>query len=146
GNFEARRGLETHRNPTHLDVSSLLGEMTLEEKVGQLFMIHAYGAAADDASPEVAESNQDLHGEETWREVLSRFPVGGVIYFNWTRNIEHPEQVARLSNELQAAALERRVPVPLLVAADQEHGLVLRIGEPATEFPGNMALAATGDV
>lgn len=146
GDLEAQRSLPTQRRTSRLDVPSLLAQMTLEDKVGQLFMIHAYGTGVDDASPEVVEKNQELHGVDTWREVLSRYPVGGVIYFNWTGNVESPEQVARLSNELQAVALERRVPVPLLIAADQEHGLVLRIGEPATEFPGNMALAATGDL
>lgn len=144
--FYAQRSLVAQCSTTSVDVASLLAQMTLEEKVGQLFMIHAYGTGVDDASPEVVEKNQQLYGVDTWREVLSRYPVGGVIYFNWTGNIDNPEQVARLSNELQAVALERRVPVPLLVGADQEHGLVLRIGEPATEFPGNMALAATGDL
>jgi beta-N-acetylhexosaminidase len=34
--------------------------------------------------------------------------------------------------------------VPLLIATDQEQGLVSRIGPPATQFPGAMALGATG--
>ena len=33
--------------------------------------------------------------------------------------------------------------MPLLIATDQEHGVVSRVWAPATEFPGNMALGAT---
>ena len=36
-------------------------------------------------------------------------------------------------------------PYPLLIATDQENGLVRRLGADATVFPGNMALGAVGD-
>lgn len=128
------------------DLEAVLAAMSLEEKVGQLFMVHAYGAAVDALDPVIAGHNRELHGVDSWRELLQRYPVGGVIYFNDTHNIVDPAQVAALSNDLQRLALSWRVPVPLLVAIDQEGGVVQRIGEPATEFPGNMALAAVGDV
>lgn len=128
------------------DLDAILAAMSLEEKVGQLFMVHAYGAAVDAGDPVIAARNRELHGVDSWRELLQRYPVGGVIYFNYTDNIVDPAQVAALSNDLQRLALSWRVPVPLLVAIDQEGGVVQRVGEPATEFPGNMALAAAGDV
>jgi beta-N-acetylhexosaminidase len=36
----------------------------------------------------------------------------------------------------------QRMQIPGLVATDQEGGLVVRVGPPATQFPGNMALGA----
>lgn len=129
-----------------VDLQALLAAMSVEEKVGQLFMVHAYGPAVTALDAGTAQHNRELHGVDDWRGLLERYPVGGVIYFTVNNNIEHPAQVAALSNGLQQLALARRVPVPLLIAVDQEGGIVQRIGEPATEFPGSMALAATGDV
>ncbi len=118
-----------------------VASMTLEEKVGQLFMIHAYGASVDEA--EHADLNNEIHGVPTIREAVQKYRPGGFIYFAWTHNIEGPEQIARLSNDIQRIGLD--AGSPLLIAIDQEHGAVLRIGAPATEFPGSMALGATGD-
>src|SRR5690606_38513550 len=112
---------------------------TLEDKVGQLFMISAYGLTVDDRDPDTVAGNRRLHGVDRWRDVLSDYPVGGVIYFTTTNNVADPEQVARLSNGLQRIATGRRPGIPLLIAVDQEHGLVRRVGEPATELPGAMA-------
>lgn len=41
--------------------------------------------------------------------------------------------------------LQARSEIPLLVMMDQEHGPVVRLGEPFTHFPSAMALGATGD-
>src|SRR5690606_36391339 len=61
------------------DLEAILGGMSLEEKVGQLFMVHAYGAAVDAGDPVIAAHNRELHGVDSWRELLQRYPVGGVI-------------------------------------------------------------------
>jgi beta-N-acetylhexosaminidase len=70
--------------------------------------------------------------------------VAGVIYFR--RNLTGgPEGAARLTTALQA---EARVVgrAPLLVAADQEGGLVARLRTPFTEYPGGAeALGLAGD-
>ncbi|HBF81152.1 MAG TPA: beta-N-acetylhexosaminidase, partial [Streptomyces sp.] len=55
-----------------------------------------------------------------------------------------PHQIADLSNGIQRAGLAQPTPVPLLVSTDQEHGIVCRVGEPATLLPGAMALGAGG--
>src|SRR5205814_10177124 len=57
------------------------------------------------------------------------------------RNIENGPQLARLDADLQTIA----DPVPLFVSVDQEGGLVVRVTDGATIFPGNMAVGATGD-
>jgi len=122
-------------------VTSTLRRMTLEEKVGQLFVQNVYGK--DATTPD--ERNVPLYGVATPAEVVQKYHLGGAIYFAWTDNVQDPTQIAGLSNGLQRAALgqESKVRVPLQVSIDQEQGVVTRIGPPATQFPGSMALGAS---
>ncbi|HEX5427287.1 MAG TPA: glycoside hydrolase family 3 N-terminal domain-containing protein, partial [Pedococcus sp.] len=114
--------------------------MTLEEKVGQLFVQYAYGSSADTKDAR----NLPLYGVQTPAEVVQKYHLGGVIYFNWTDSANDPHQIAKLSKGLQQAALseDSKVKIPLTIATDQEQGVVVRVGPPATQFPGNMALGA----
>jgi beta-N-acetylhexosaminidase len=117
---------------------SALRGMTLREKVGQLFVTHVYGADATTPDPRnVAE-----YGVATPAEVIQKYHLGGVIYFAWSNPTNDPEQVGRLSNGLQHAAVDDRPRIPLLVSTDQETGVIVRMGPPATQFPGNMAVGA----
>ncbi len=100
--------------------------MTLEQQIGQLIVAGFHGATV---SPEIAELIQRRH-------------VGGIILF--ARNIHEPEQTLELTTRLQALAKEAGHAYPLLIAVDQENGVVRRLGQGATIFPGSMAVAATG--
>ncbi|MGH8793655.1 MAG: glycoside hydrolase family 3 N-terminal domain-containing protein, partial [Stackebrandtia sp.] len=125
-------------------VKKQLRTMSLEEKVGQLFTTFAYGETADTDKPDDVKRNQDLHGVDNAAELIETYNIGGIIYFGWSDNLNDPQQIAELSNGMQDVAVDRRGDVPLLVSTDQEHGTVVRLGPPATQFPGNMALGATG--
>jgi beta-N-acetylhexosaminidase len=122
-------------------VTSTLARMTLEEKVGQLFIQNVYGK--DATTPDAR--NLPLYGVASPAEVVQKYHLGGVIYFAWTDSVQNPPQIAGLSNGLQHAALSQpsKVRIPLQVATDQEQGVVTRIGPPATQFPGSMALGAS---
>ena len=111
-----------------ITIRQILNGMSLEEKVGQLFVIGFDGQELDDAL----------------REMVTQYGVGGVIFF--ARNVSNPRQVAGLTNALQAAAKAGRRP-GLIVAVDQEGGRVARLTEQTgfTEFPGGMAMGATGN-
>ncbi|WP_052667564.1 glycoside hydrolase family 3 protein [Nitriliruptor alkaliphilus] len=122
-------------------IESTLNRMSLEERVGQLFWTHVYGSSADDTS--MAAQNQATYGVDTPAEVVEKYDLGGVIYFAWSGNVDSPEAVATLSNGLQEVATSSASGVPLTLTIDQEGGLVQRILEPATVWPGNMALGAT---
>ncbi|PSK97533.1 beta-N-acetylhexosaminidase [Haloactinopolyspora alba] len=124
-------------------VRSVLERMTLEQKVGQLFVTHVYGGHPTDVSAEHAAKNRAAYGVATPAEVVEKYRLGGVIYFSWSGNVDDPTQVAKLSNGLQTTAADAGAP-PLLIAADQETGIVARMPAPATEFPGAQALAAGG--
>ena len=121
-------------------VRRTLARMSVDQKVGQLFVNHVYGAAADTADAR----NTAEYGVATPAQIIAKYHLGGISYFTWSANIQDPKQVARLSNGLQRAAIAAN-DIPLLIGTDQETGAIVRIGPPATQFPGAMALGATQD-
>jgi len=127
-------------------VISQLRHMTLEQKVGQLFVIEVAGRDADAPSDAAKAINQRMYGVDTPAQAVAKYQPGGVIYYttrNNDDNIGDPAQVARLSNGLQRVAVSLPTRIPLQISVDQEGGaLVARFGPPATQMPGNMALGA----
>ncbi|WP_328317560.1 glycoside hydrolase family 3 protein [Streptomyces sp. NBC_00388] len=123
-------------------LKKLIDRMSIEEKVGQLFVMRVYGHSA--TAPDQADIDANLSeiGVRTAAELIAKYHVGGIIYFSWAHNTRDPHQIAALSNGIQRAGLAQRTPVPLLIATDQEHGIVCRVGYPAALFPGAMALGA----
>jgi beta-N-acetylhexosaminidase len=104
-------------------------EMSLEEKVGQIFVVHFNGE----------EVNNDA------KALIQEMHVGGFIYYNWANGLTSPAQVKSLSEGLQKLGQETRLSIPLLITADQEGGIVARFTQGFTVFPGNKALGMTGD-
>jgi beta-glucosidase-like glycosyl hydrolase/CubicO group peptidase (beta-lactamase class C family) len=102
-------------------VDSLLHSMSVEEKIGQLFMVQAY-------------SNQDEKHKLFVHEMIAKYHVGGLIFMQGT-----PEKQASLNNSYQAAA-----KVPLLIGFDGEWGLDMRLQD-TYRFPWNMTLGAIED-
>lgn len=109
----------------HFEVNN----MSLEEKVGQLLMVHFNG--------ELANAEAEL--------LIQELHVGGIIYYNWANGLHSPAQVLQLSTSLQNLSAHNRIPIPLFIAVDQEGGLVSRLTEGFTLFPGNKALGISGD-
>ncbi|HYU84791.1 MAG TPA: glycoside hydrolase family 3 protein [Kribbellaceae bacterium] len=120
-------------------VAAAMSGMSLEEKVGQLFVLFAYGPGA--GAPDAR--NTSLYGVATPAEVVRKYHPGGWIYFSARGNVVDPVQLATYSNDLQRTATTSGSRVPLQIATDQEHGVVTRIGPPATQFGGNMAQGAS---
>ncbi|MCX4914845.1 glycoside hydrolase family 3 protein [Streptomyces sp. NBC_00687] len=123
---------------------AIVSRMTLEEKVGQLFVMRVYGHSA--TAPDQADIDANLAeiGVRTAEELITKYRVGGIIYFAWAHNTRDPHQIADLSNGIQRASLDQPRGLPVLISTDQEHGIVARVGKPATLFPGAMALGAGG--
>ena len=103
-----------------------VSDLSLEQRVGQLFM-----AGFDGTEPTAAV-----------RELIREYNLGGVIYF--ARNVDAPGQVASLSSTLQAVATATGAGSPLLIATDQEGGVVSRL-DWGTQLPSQMLLGAAGD-
>ncbi|MFJ9924612.1 beta-N-acetylhexosaminidase [Streptomyces misionensis] len=130
--------------PDERSLRALVSRMTLEEKVGQLFVMRVYGTSA--TAPDQADIDANLGelGVRTAAELIAKYRVGGIIYFTWAHNTRDPHQILELSNGIQRASLEQPRGLPMLIATDQEHGAVCRVGKPATLFPGAMAIGAGG--
>ncbi|HEY3715640.1 MAG TPA: glycoside hydrolase family 3 N-terminal domain-containing protein [Jatrophihabitantaceae bacterium] len=123
-------------------VTARLAQLTLEQKVGQLFSTYVYGDSATAPSAADAAQNRALYGVDTGAQVIAKYHLGSVIYFAWTDSLNNPTQIAGLSNGLQQAAHDSD-GTPLLISTDQEGGNVTRIGAPLAVSPGNMAIGAT---
>ncbi|MGW3113927.1 glycoside hydrolase family 3 protein [Streptomyces sp. NPDC001091] len=128
--------------PGDAALRALIARMTLEEKVGQLFVSRVYGHSATAPDQADIDANVKELGVRTADELIARYRLGGIIYFTWAHNTRDPHQIADLSNGIQRSSLTRPRGLPMLIATDQEHGAVCRIGKPATLLPGAMALAA----
>jgi beta-N-acetylhexosaminidase len=103
--------------------------MTLAERVAQLIMV---GVPATGLTDEC-------------REFFAEHGFGGAIIFG--RNCADLAQVRCLTEGLQDLARSSSAKLPLLIATDQEGGIVARLTEAsgAVVMPGAMALGATGD-
>jgi beta-N-acetylhexosaminidase len=80
------------------------------------------------------------------RARLASAPAAGITLFR-AKNVRSPRQLRRLATGLQAAASARPGwdGLPLLIAADQEGGQFLALGDGWTPFAGAMAIGATAD-
>lgn len=115
----------TIQNPLSKDwVESTLNRMTLEEKIGQLFVVWTL-------TPYMADDSK------RWQELVrytKEKKVGG-FYFSIGGVYDFPVS----ANKLQSIA-----DVPLLITVDFEWGAGMRI-DAATTFPRAMAVGATRD-
>lgn len=102
-----------------------MNEMNLKQYVGQLLVV---GFEGKQVTPEL-------------EELIHTYHVGGIILFS--RNIGTPAEVLNLTTNLQRLAKKAEYQYPLLICMDQENGIVRRLGEGTTIFPGAMALGAT---
>src|SRR5262249_12580594 len=101
-----------------------LKKMSVEEKVGQVIQIGINARFA----------NQDSDYFKALKRDVVDNKVGGIILFG-----APIYETVQLVNRMQENA-----KVPLLIALDAETGVGMRFGD-ATNFPWNMAIAATGN-
>lgn len=99
-------------------VDSLLNGMSIDEKIGQLFMVQAY-------------SNKDDKERVYIKGLIEKYHIGGLIFMQGT-----PVKQAFLNNHYQMAS-----KIPLLIGFDGEWGLDMRLKN-TFRFPWNMTLGA----
>jgi beta-N-acetylhexosaminidase len=115
-------------------VDRTMHKMTLEEEVGQLFMIWVRAQFLNANSPEYKKLSEQLERYHVGSLAMS-VPVEGPFLLK-----TQPYEAAVLLNRLQ-----QQSKLPLLIAADFESGLSSRL-KGATEFPSAMAFGAAGSV
>ncbi len=92
-------------------------EISLEVKIGQMFMVGFRGLEVDDTH-RIAQDIRERH-LVGWCSLTTTSPSHSPV-----RNIELPEQLRALVSSLQTFA-----SIPLLVATDQEGGKISRLKE-----------------
>jgi beta-N-acetylhexosaminidase len=110
-----------------------LHKLSLEEKIGQLFMMQIRVQFMNVASPDYLQL----------RDTIRKYHLGSLVMtVRWEPPFlykSQPYEAAVLLNRLQQDSR-----LPLLIAADFERGLSMRLNG-ATEFPHAMAFGAAGD-
>ena len=102
-------------------VDSLYNSMSINERIGQLYMVQVMSESSDKVNASVVNLIKNQH-------------IGGVIYSKGG-----PYRQVKLNNNLQAAS-----KIPLLVGMDAEWGLSMRL-DSTYAFPWNMTLGAISD-
>ena len=114
-------------------VESIISGMTTEQKIAQMII------------PSLRTwNNKDttvLNSEQA--AALKKYDFAGVILFS--QNTKNVTKTTELINSIQDAHSNGGFKDSMFVAVDQEGGRVTRL-QTGTHMPGNMAVAATGDV
>src|ERR1700751_4357248 len=124
--------------PVHLDregekwAEKTLRKLSLEEKVGQLFMIWVRAEFLNVDSPEYLQLRDSMHKYHVGSFAMTGRWEPPFLYRN------QPYEAAELLNRLQEES-----KLPLLIAADFERGVTMRL-HGATTFPHAMSFGATG--
>ena len=127
--------------PTEPDPLVLqLESMTLEEKVGQLFMVTpgTLGLPQIKAPMEALSQEQLTQMENAIREIFAKYPVGGIVQF--AADLYSPEQITAYN-----ALLQRAAEIPLFLGIDEEGGTVARLANhSAFDLPQYQSAGAVG--
>lgn len=102
-------------------VDSTFKTMSLDQKIGQFFMVAAY-------------SNKDERHYQQINNLITKHQIGGVVFFQGG-----PYRQAVLTNRWQNAST-----IPLLIGIDGEWGLGMRL-DSTVSFPKQMILGAVQD-
>ncbi|RAR47374.1 glycoside hydrolase family 3 N-terminal domain-containing protein [Flavobacterium lacus] len=103
-------------------VDSIYNSLTVEERIGQLFMVAAY-------------SNKDSAHIKSLDKLILEQKIGGLIFFQGG-----PVRQAQMTNRFQKLA-----KTPLFIGIDAEWGLSMRL-DSVNRFPWNMTLGAVQDL
>lgn len=102
-------------------VDSILSVMTLDQKIGQLFMLATY-------------SNKGISHQHNIDLLIKKYEIGGLIFFQGG-----PIRELRLTNHYQSIS-----KTPLMIAIDGEWGLSMRL-DSTVKYPRQMILGAIKD-
>ncbi len=105
-------------------VDSILNRMTLEQRVGQLFMVSFDGKTLTD----------------TTEPFLRQMQPGAVAMFS--SNAGSPAEITETVNSWQQVAIQTGAKLPMLIAVDEEGGPVTRLIKGFTPMPWGAALGA----
>jgi beta-N-acetylhexosaminidase len=137
-------GLLTVEDGDRNEVDKLIKEMSMEEKIGQMFIVGFEGTEAKGDIKELIEKYHIGGGILYERNIKDQRPIVHYTKYSKDDDPKIPEAVARLTNSLQKLVANKTGKhIPLFIAADQENGRCLIVERGITILPGNMALGQT---
>lgn len=120
-------------------VEQALSQMTLREKVGQLFFlrVEALDTTIHYVSSDELPAYETQAVNDRMRALAADYPLGGIILF--AHNIKNPQQLAAFQKDLRA------LPGHPLLSIDEEGGRVARLAlNPAFGLPRYESMTALG--
>ncbi|WP_081669053.1 glycoside hydrolase family 3 protein [Butyrivibrio sp. VCB2001] len=125
---------EVAENDKSDEVEKILSEMTLEEKIYQMFVLNP---------EQLTGVGQVTSAGERTRNCLEKYPVGGILYFG--PNIQDPEQTKNMLAVVRTYGMEIE-GVPLFLCVDEEGGRIARIaGNPSFTVQKTKPVAQIAD-
>ena len=115
------------KNPVFLNdnnyywADSVIENLTIDEKIGQLFMVIAYSNKSENHKKEISR-------------LIKKHKIGGLMFLQGG-----PKRQAILTNYYQSIS-----KIPLMIALDAEWGVSMRL-DSALRFPWQMTIGATMD-
>ncbi len=118
-NLFAQNNVAFYQKPYEQWADSVMKKLTVEERIGQLFMVAAY-----------SDTNHPKNVDEVTK-LIKEQEIGGLIFFKGG-----PVKQAILTNNYQALS-----KIPLLIGMDAEWGLAMRL-DSVPRFPFQMTMGA----
>lgn len=129
-----RSGKEERPDPKEIRIRDMMSEMTLEDKVSQLFIVRPEQLTYVDVA---------VQAGDTTKECLEKRPVGGLVYFK--QNIIDEQQLKTMIENTKSYS-----KYPIFIGVDEEGGtLVSRIANhdvfSVEDVPDMQIVGASGD-
>ncbi|MBM7586898.1 beta-glucosidase-like glycosyl hydrolase [Bacillus pakistanensis] len=103
--------------PSQEDYSEMISDMSLNEKIGQMVIAGISGTKINQST----------------KTLINQYKVGGIIFYG--DNLESPQQVVQLLNQIKSENKQNRLP--LLLSVDEEGGRVSRLPGNLLDLPTN---------
>ncbi len=120
-------------------VAELLGNMSLEQKIGQLFIVNT----------DSLDFNAETAMTKKMRKNIQKYQPGGVIFFSFNFDTDGTVKQNRKKTEKFIRKMQKASVVPMFISVDEEGGTVSRVANTealgTTKFPPMSEIGATGD-
>lgn len=120
-------------------VAELLGNMSLEQKIGQLFIVNT----------DSLDFNAETAMTKKMRKNIQKYQPGGVIFFSFNFDTGGTVKQNRRKIRKFIRKMQKASEIPMFISVDEEGGTVSRVANTealgTTKLPTMAEIGATGD-
>ena len=124
-------GESKSQNAKETKISAMIKQMTLEEKVGQMAQVSIESLGS-------MQNGNFVFNQDKFKDAVVNYKIGSLLN---TPGLMNPKQWNDIIEQIQNAAKETRMKIPVLYGLDNNHGVNYVGG--ATLFPQEIGQAAT---